>query len=50
MDVTKLCSEPELADGYGWMVCDKPAGHRGPHSATILWGDEDDDYDLGGEG
>lgn len=33
----KLCSEFEPQTK---LVCDLPKGHRGPHRATMLWGDE----------
>ena len=36
----RLCSS---FDVIHCVTCDLPLGHRGPHKATLVWGD--DDYD-----
>lgn len=41
MTEIKLCSAAEIGDLFGWIVCDLPKGHKGPHKATIYWGDEE---------
>jgi hypothetical protein len=33
----KLCS---AYDEFTQLTCDLPEGHKGPHKATVLWGDE----------
>ena len=38
----KLCSDAEVGDLFGWIACDLPTGHKGPHRGTVYWGDEDD--------
>lgn len=40
--IIRLCSNWEPRLGY---VCDKPEGHKGPHEARVIWGDEDADTD-----
>lgn len=39
MKVTTLCSN--VADDHTRIVCDLPLGHKGPHKATVVWGDEE---------
>lgn len=36
--VTKLCSDVDT--DVTRVVCDLPLGHKGPHKATVVWGDE----------
>lgn len=36
--VIRLCSE---FDPVHLVTCDLPEKHKGPHSARVLWGDEE---------
>lgn len=42
MTEIKLCSAYDLLSRS---VCDLPKGHKGPHQALVVWGDEE----AGGE-